>query len=198
MNPAQVTPALAGSERDGDGRLVKLIYDSTPPLKAPDVNPWLVAVDGSDNALRAVAHVAGQAPEMNACALHLVHVQPWLSKEAAGAELAHRALEATAQARALLDTKGLPWRLHVAMGDPAERILEEAVRLKRHRHRHRQPRPQHRRKPAARVRGPQGHAPRPLAGDGGAVRDGAPGLLSVPADAAPSASAFFLRNPKGD
>ena len=56
-------------------------------------------------------------------------MQPWLSKEAAGAELAHRALEATAQARALLDTKGLPWRLHVAMGDPAERILEEAVRL---------------------------------------------------------------------
>lgn len=129
MNPAQVTPALAGSERDGDGRLVKLIFDSTPPLKAPDINPWLVALDGSDNALRAVAHAARQAGEMNACALHLVHVQPWLSKEAAGAELAHRALEATAQARALLDTKGLPWRLHVAMGDPAERILEEAVRL---------------------------------------------------------------------
>ncbi|QLQ24065.1 MAG: universal stress protein [Dechloromonas sp.] len=129
MNPAQVIPALAGSERDSDGRLVKLIFDSTPPLKAPDVNPWLVAVDRSDNALRAIAHAAGQAAEMNACALHLVHVQPWLSKEAAEAELGHRALEATAQARALLDTKGLPWRLHVAMGDPAERILEQAVRL---------------------------------------------------------------------
>jgi nucleotide-binding universal stress UspA family protein len=129
MNPAQVTPALAGSERDGDGRLVGLVFDSTPPLEAPDVNPWLVAVDSSDNALRAVAHAAAQAGAMNACALHLVHVQPWLSREAAAAELAHRALGATARARATLDAKGLPWRLHVAMGDPAGRILEQAVQL---------------------------------------------------------------------
>lgn len=129
MSPAQVTPALAGSERDSEGRLVGLVFDSTPPLKAPDLNPWLVAVDGSDNALRALAHAAGQAAAMNACALHLVHVQPWLSKEAAEAELAHRALGATARARATLDAKSLPWRLHVAMGDPAERIIERAAQL---------------------------------------------------------------------
>ena len=61
---------------------------------------------------------------MRSCALHLVHVQPWLSKEAAETELAQRALDATARARALLDAKALPWRLHVAMGDPAERIVE--------------------------------------------------------------------------
>ena len=129
MSPAQVNPALAGSERDRDGRLVRLVFDSTPPLAAPDANPWLVAVDSSDNSLRAVAHAAGQAAGMNACALHLVHVQAWLSKEAADAELAHRALGATARARATLDARGLSWRLHVAMGDPAERILEQAVRL---------------------------------------------------------------------
>ncbi|MDP2134268.1 MAG: universal stress protein, partial [Sulfuritalea sp.] len=103
MNSAQASPALAGSERDNDGRLVKLIFESTPPLQAPDANPWLVAVDGSDNALRAVEHAMHQADEMNACALHLVQVQPWLSKEAAEAELAHRAWLATARARALLD-----------------------------------------------------------------------------------------------
>ena len=129
MSPAQVTPALASSERDRDGRLVGLAFDSTPPLEAPDANPWLVAVDSSENALRAVACAAGQAAGMSACALHLVHVQPWLSREAAEAELAHRALGATARARATLDARGLPWRLHVAMGDPAERILEQAVRL---------------------------------------------------------------------
>lgn len=129
MNRAQVTPVRAASERDGDGRLVGLIFDSTPPLAAPDVNPWLVAVDSSDNALRAVAQAARDAAGMTACALHLVHVQPWLSKEAAEAELAHRALGATARARALLDAERLPWRLHVAMGDPAERILDQAVRL---------------------------------------------------------------------
>ena len=129
MNAAQVRPALAGSERDSDGRLVGLEFDSTPPLKAPDANPWLIAVDSSDNALGAVTCAAGQAAGKNVCALHLVHVQSWLSKEAAEAELAQRALGATARARFLLDSKGLPWRLHVAMGDPAERILEQAVRL---------------------------------------------------------------------
>lgn len=129
MNPAQVIPAQGGSERDGNGRLVKLIFDSTPPLQAADCNPWLIAVDSSDNALRAVAQAAGQASRMNACALHLIQVQPWLSREAAETELAQRALGATARARALLDSQGLPWRLHVAMGDPAECILDQAARL---------------------------------------------------------------------
>lgn len=129
MNPAQLNPELAGSKHDAGGRLVGLLYDSTPPLPAADVNPWLVGVDGSDNALRALIHAADQAARMNACALHLVHVQPWLAKEAADAELAHRALGATAQARALLDARGLPWRLHVAMGDPAECILATAGQL---------------------------------------------------------------------
>ena len=129
MSPSRLTPVLAGSETDTDGRLVGLVYDSTPPLPAPDTNPWLIAVDSSDNALRAVAHAAGQAAAMKAMALHLVHVQPWLSREAAEAELAHRALGATARARELLDAKDLPWRLHVALGEPAERIIHRAVRI---------------------------------------------------------------------
>ncbi|MDA8258624.1 MAG: universal stress protein [Betaproteobacteria bacterium] len=129
MSSARVTPVLASSETDSEGRLVGLVYESAPPLPAPDSNPWLIAVDSSDNALRAVAHAAGQVAAMNAVALHLVHVQPWLSKEAAEAELAHRALSATARARDLLDAKGLPWRLHVALGEPAERIIHRAVRI---------------------------------------------------------------------
>jgi nucleotide-binding universal stress UspA family protein len=129
MKPAQVTPLLAGSERDGDGRLVGLTFDSTPPFAVPTANAWLIAVDGSDNALRAVAHAAAQAGLMNACALHLIHVQPWLAKEAAEAELAHRALGATARARATLDAACLPWRLHVVLGDAAERITDKAVEL---------------------------------------------------------------------
>jgi nucleotide-binding universal stress UspA family protein len=129
MSPTRMTPVPPGGEYDVDGRLVGMVYDSTPPLPVPGTNPWLVAVDSSDNALRAVAHAAGQAALMNACTLHLVHVQPWLSKEAAEAELAHRALGATARARDLLDTKGLPWRLHVALGEPAERIIHRAVRI---------------------------------------------------------------------
>jgi nucleotide-binding universal stress UspA family protein len=130
MNPTDVTPTLAGSEHDDDGRLVGLTYDSTPPLLTPEANPWLVAVDSSDNALRAVVHAAGQAAAMNACALHLVHVQPWLSKEAAEGELAHRALDATARVRATLATAGVPWRLHVALGEPAERLIAQAIQLR--------------------------------------------------------------------
>ncbi|MBL8490964.1 MAG: hypothetical protein JNM82_09315, partial [Rhodocyclaceae bacterium] len=51
MNPAQVMPALAGREYDDTGRLVGLVYDSAAPLPASGAGPWLVAVDGSDNAL---------------------------------------------------------------------------------------------------------------------------------------------------
>lgn len=126
MNP---TPTCAGNEYDADGRLVGLVFESAPPLQAPQANPWLIAVDGSDNALRAVTFAAAQAGEMKACALHLIHVQHWLSKEAAEAELAHRALAATARARATLDAAGLPWRLQATMGDPAESILAQAARL---------------------------------------------------------------------
>ena len=130
MNPAHVIPSLAHSGHDAEGRLVALAFDSTPPLPDPGANPWLVALDGSDNAQRAIARAAEQTALMNAGPLHLIHVQPWLSREAAEAELAHRALGATARARGLLDARGLPWRLHVAMGDPAERILERAAELR--------------------------------------------------------------------
>ena len=129
MKATPVTPSLMRCERDSDERIVGLVYDSTPALHDADVNPWLVAVDSSDNALRAVAHAAQLAHDMRVCALHLIHVQPWLSKEAAEVELAHRALDATARARAKLDGAGLPWRLHVVMGDPAECILDGAGRF---------------------------------------------------------------------
>ncbi|MGE0384130.1 MAG: universal stress protein [Gammaproteobacteria bacterium] len=130
MSAAPEVPPSGGSERDGDGRLVGLVFDSSPPLAEPEVNPWLVAVDGSENALRAVTHAVGQVASMRACALHLVHVQSWLSKEAAEAELAHRGLSNTLRARALVEAGGLPWRLHVAMGEPAARILELAGRIR--------------------------------------------------------------------
>lgn len=129
MSPVQPIPLPDGSERDSEGRLIKLVFESSPPPPDAGANPWLIAVDGSDNALRALAHAATLAGEMKACALHLVHVQPWLSKEAAETELARFALEATEQARKLLDARALPWRLHVVMGEPAERILEQVARL---------------------------------------------------------------------
>ncbi len=122
-------PAPVSCQRDADGRLVGLVFDSALPLPAPVTNRWLVAVDSSDSALRAVAHAAGQASTTTACGLYLVNVQPWLSAEAAEAELAQRAWLATARARALLDANSQPWRLHVVMGEAAEQIIALTERL---------------------------------------------------------------------
>ncbi len=129
MSSQQPTAPCSASERDADGRIVGLVYDSTPALSDPGLNAWLLALDGSDNALRAVSHAADQAARMRGCALHLVHVQPWLSREAAERELGQRGLGNTARARELLDARGLAWRLHIVMGDPVERILERAALL---------------------------------------------------------------------
>ena len=130
MSSTSALPALTDRKYDGDGRLVGLVYDSTPPLLVPDVNSWFVAVDSSDNALRAVAQAIQLAEEMKACALHLVHVQTWLSKEAAQSELAHQGLDATARARAKLEAVGLPWRLHLLLGNPSERIIDRAIQMR--------------------------------------------------------------------
>lgn len=129
MNAAHSHPVCSSSARDIDGRLCGLTFESTPALVEPTSAPWLIAVDSSDNARRAVAHAAELANHGGGRALHLVHVQHWLAKEAAEVELAQRALEATAAARALLDAERLPWRLHVAMGEAAEQILAVARQI---------------------------------------------------------------------
>lgn len=126
MTQAPDLHAPAVQERDADGRLVGLIFDSAPPPGDATANRWLVAIDDSDNALRALGQAIRQASEMRASTLQLVNVQPWLSREAAEAELARRGWQDSRRARELLAAAGLPWRLHVAMGDAAERIVEIA------------------------------------------------------------------------
>jgi nucleotide-binding universal stress UspA family protein len=111
--------------RDEDG----LVFDSHQPLPGAQENLWVVAVDGSENALRATACAASQSSQTEACALHLIYVEHWLSKEAAEVELASRAWQATATARGVLDAAGQPWQLHVAMGEPAEKIIALAEEL---------------------------------------------------------------------
>lgn len=122
-------PPAVDTERDSDGRLIGLTIEGGKLLSARAQNAWLVAVDGSAHAQHAVAEAARLACQMNDCAIHLLNVQPWLSKEAAEAELAARGWAASEQARVLLDTQGQPWRLHVAMGEPAECVVALATRL---------------------------------------------------------------------
>ena len=124
-------PQITGQNRvgrDAAGRLVYAAIDSEPPL-TDERNAWLIGIDGSPHSLRATAAAMRQAATMKFCALHLVNVQAWLSNEAAESELLRRGWDATAGAREVLDAAGQPWRLHVAMGEAAESIVDLADRL---------------------------------------------------------------------
>ena len=90
---------------------------------------WLIAVDGSDHSLRAVAEAARMAAQLKDCRLHLVNVQHWLSREAAESELESRGWKATEKARDLLGAAALPWQLHIVMGEAAEAIVALSARL---------------------------------------------------------------------
>jgi tellurite resistance protein TerC len=114
--------------RDSDGRLIGLSVDSGRSILSVVENTWLVAIDGSEHSLRATAQAVYFGLMQN-CAIHLINVQPWLSKEAAESELMRRGWDATAKARELLDKSGIPWRLHVVMGETVESIVALADSL---------------------------------------------------------------------
>ena len=124
--PTQPTPSQL--QRDENGRLTSLCFDPGTPL-APCGTRWLVAVDGSDHSLHALAEAIRLAGQINDCSLDLINVQRWLSKEAAEAELGKRGWQAAEKALALLAATAIPWRLHVAMGEAAETIVAHATRL---------------------------------------------------------------------
>lgn len=126
--PEDNAPAPATLSRDEDDRLVGLVFHSSTRVE-PSTSAWLVAVDDSENAQRAVMLAAEQLGKTPYQALLMVHVQPWMSKEAAEAELAQRAWHATARVRATLDAAGIAWCLHVVMGEASAGILDTATKL---------------------------------------------------------------------
>ena len=127
--PNQLTiPTPSRSDRDPDGRLIGLTFDGGAQA-TPGGKLWLVAVDGSDHALRAVTEAARLAGQIKDCSLALVNVQHWLSREAAETELASRGWKATEKARVLLAATSTPWQLHVVMGEAADAIVALSTRL---------------------------------------------------------------------
>ena len=109
--------------RDSMGRLVALTWHGTGAGVRVHSARWLVAVDGSECSLKAVAMVARLVALEPGAEVDLVHVQSWLSKEAAETELARCGWAATTQARQWLDAAAARWNLHALMGEAATEIV---------------------------------------------------------------------------
>jgi len=122
-------PAPDRTTRDDLGRLVAASWGAEPDSHAGRAGRWLVAVDGSEGSFRAASMAARLVGAEARTGVDLVHVHPWLVKEAAEVELARRGWHATAAARALMDEAGIAWRLHVRMGAAAEEIVALAQEL---------------------------------------------------------------------
>lgn len=123
-----VMPVPDRTDRDELGRLVAASWGAAPADPARN-GRWLVAVDGSVGSTRAAAMAAQLSAPGTRAEVDLVHVHPWLVKEAAESELPRRGWHASAAARALMDEAGIAWRLHVRMGQAADEIVALAQQL---------------------------------------------------------------------
>ena len=100
----------------------------------------LIPVDGSPNALEAVRHAIAEYQQAHRLELHLLNVQPSLSRHVARflarsdrqAWHRERAEAALAPARALLDRAGVPFQQHWSVGALAREICEKARQLGAH------------------------------------------------------------------
>ena len=100
----------------------------------------LVPVDGSANALRAVQHAIAAYRRDHELELHLLNVQPPLSRHIARFVGRHernawhrdQATAAMASAEALLERSGVPHQSHWVIGDRADEICRAAARLGAH------------------------------------------------------------------
>ena len=88
-------------QRDDLGRIVAVAWLGTAEGQQAGSARWLVAVDGSACALHAVQAAARLVALGQGSGIDLVHVQSWLSKEAAETGLARGGWAATAPARRL-------------------------------------------------------------------------------------------------
>lgn len=123
-------PTFDLAQRDDMGRLVGVTWHAAGAASGEKGRTrWLVAVDGSACSLRAVVMAVDLAVRENGDEIDLVHVHPWLNKEAAETELPRCGWAATSQARQLLDTASVRWHLYVVMGEGAPEIVAKANAL---------------------------------------------------------------------
>jgi len=97
----------------------------------------LVPIDGSDNALNALRHAIDEYRRDHDLRLHLLHVQPRLSRHVARfvgrrervAWHAERADAALARARQMLERAGVPYAAQWCVGERAQEICRTAEQL---------------------------------------------------------------------
>jgi nucleotide-binding universal stress UspA family protein len=98
---------------------------------------FLVALDGSEAALRALARARNESVKLSGCSLHLLTVHiPWIYDSASEADLERVSRLAqvyhdwvVGQARVILDPDGPTYACESVEGDPVDRILEKATEL---------------------------------------------------------------------
>jgi YjbE family integral membrane protein len=120
QNPA----SIAVSATEGEPKMLKV----------------LVPVDGSPNALLAVRHAIGEYRRHHELEVHLLNVQPPLSRHIARFVSQHdrtswhqeQATQRMSGAAALLAQSGVPHELHWTVGDRAAEICAAATRLAAH------------------------------------------------------------------
>jgi len=97
----------------------------------------LVPVDGAGNSLVAVRHAMAEYRRDHQLELHLLNVQPrlsrhisrWVPRRNRQDFYAEQASSALAQARALLDGAGIPCQVHWRVGERAREICASAGEL---------------------------------------------------------------------
>jgi len=104
-----------------------------------DVEPFriLIAIDGSEESLRALRHAVAKRQSDERVVLHLLNVQPALRADvttflpAQNVRDFHRERgeQALAAARRELDAAGVPYLHHVSVGDSGEVIAAFAVEI---------------------------------------------------------------------
>ena len=126
--------ASTGLAHDFQGPCLPTIQGERSMLKV------LVPVDGSANSLRALRHAIDEYQRHHELELHLLNVQPLLSHHVSrflrqrdrDSWHQEQATAALAGARQLLETAGVPHRVHWALGDRAGQICATAKRVSAH------------------------------------------------------------------
>lgn len=139
MSPAPAASSIRIEIPDTPGRVVQLRDDLRRlagsverfgKREAADLPRLLVPIDGSPTSAALVVLLRRWREQFGwNFEPHLINVQPFLAREAAEALLLEHAGADTAETRAALDDAGIGFVHHVAMGDPAERILERAAAI---------------------------------------------------------------------